>query len=469
MPIIPQPLSALCDVTVSVSAAGAAVPQFNQALCIGQSTAIPISARLRLYIAGNYAAQMITDGFTLSSPEYLAAEEYFNPDPSIPAPQYLWVGRQDLTSIASSIPVAEGAGYAIGDQFSVTGGGGSGAIGQVTAETAGAVTAYTLLALGTGYAVTAAAATAAITGSGAGLTIDIETIGDTPEVALAACRVASQAWYLAFFATGVTDTQHLACMLYAQSATPAMQYVFYSGTAATLNGTSASPFLLGKTAGYSRAHGMYATTSTAGNIYGPAAVCAVAMGLNTGAAGSAFTLSAKPLAGISPEPITQAQINALMGIPGVQIGNCNLLLNYANTYQWYQQGINIDGKSWFDQILGIDMLAADAQISVLNVVGSLGSIPDDDAGQTLVLNAVNGACDRALARGFLEPNGVWTGPTVLNVTAGTALPNGYRAQSAAFSSQSPSDRALRKGMPVYVTIILAGSQQSFTIGINVQQ
>jgi hypothetical protein len=70
--------------------------------------------------------------------------------------------------------------------------------------------------------------------------------------------------------------------------------------------------------------------------------------------------------------------------------------------------------------------------------------------------------------------GVWNGPTLLPGTSqalvpGTALPTGYWVSSASFVTQQSGDRALFKSMPVYVAVVLAGTQQSFTIGINVQE
>jgi hypothetical protein len=69
---------------------------------------------------------------------------------------------------------------------------------------------------------------------------------------------------------------------------------------------------------------------------------------------------------------------------------------------------------------------------------------------------------------------VWNGPAIPllptgGLTVGTALATGYWVGSSSFSTQSSADRALFKGMPVYVAVILAGTQQSFIIGVSVQQ
>lgn len=96
------PLSIPVNVAVSVSPVAAPTPTFNQGLIVGPSTVIPATTganpRIRQYSS---LAQMATDGFTTSHPEYVAAQLYFG---QTPAPTYLWVGRQDLT--ASETPLA---------------------------------------------------------------------------------------------------------------------------------------------------------------------------------------------------------------------------------------------------------------------------------------------------------------------------------------------------------------------------
>lgn len=95
MPIPNQPLSVVCNVSVNISPVAAATPTFNQALIVGPSTVIPASGgsnpRIRQYPS---VAAMLSDGFTLVEPETIAAQLYFG---QTPAPQTLWVGRQDVS------------------------------------------------------------------------------------------------------------------------------------------------------------------------------------------------------------------------------------------------------------------------------------------------------------------------------------------------------------------------------------
>ncbi len=105
MPVTPPlSLSDIVDITVSVAPTAASANPFNQGLFIGQSTVIPsygANSRLRQYAASTYATAMLTDGFTATSPEYLAAQIYFSQSPQ---PSYIWIGRQDLTAIQTAVP-----------------------------------------------------------------------------------------------------------------------------------------------------------------------------------------------------------------------------------------------------------------------------------------------------------------------------------------------------------------------------
>jgi hypothetical protein len=477
MSTTPLPLSLLCTVNVTTQSAGVTVPTFNQGLFIGNSGRIPsvgVNSRIRQYAQGSFLAEMTADGFEPTDPEVLAVSLYFGVDSQYAPAAFVWVGCQDPTAIAAGVIDADGDGYVVGDVITVVQAGAQLGQFKVTATGAnGIITGLQLISGSQGHGYSVAAGLPTTGGTGAGATVSITAIGETPLQALTACRLAQPAWYCASIVSPtVDDADHFACTAFAQSASPAMQYVYGTQSATALSGATGNIFSLIKAANYSRGHGAYSTTqggAAPSNVYIAAAVQGVAMGLNTGLANSNFTLAGKTLSGIVTEPLTTNQIRVFAGIPieGTTGNNGNVYGNFANSYSLYEQGVNGNG-TWFDQILGLDMLAADGQISIANLLATLPSIPQTDGGQTLVINAASGACARSASRGFLA-GGTWTGPTILGLTPGTSLPNGYTVLSAPFSTQSPADRQARKGMPVYIAVILAGSQQSFVIGINVQQ
>ena len=491
MATLPLPLSILCDVTVSVTPAGVSVPQFNQGLIVGNSGRIPSQGtNSRVLLFPNLQA-LTQQGFQPTDPEYLAASSYFSQNaPPVTPPEFVWVGCQDPTAI-SAIAIDSsfaGTNWNAGDTFLITQGGASFGYGKVVTESGGVVLSVAAIPgqQGTLYSVaTALTVTAVLPSVGTGLKVNITAVGETPLQAVTACRLASSAWYTVNCVTA-TDADNLAIVEYAQTAQPAMQNIYQTSSLTALTGAVGNIFSLIKAGNYSRGHGMYTTTQNGlapGNLYQAAAVMGVGMGLNSGAPNSNFSLAAKTLVGCTPcndgpdsntgSPLTFNQINVFAGTPGLGFGNNgNSYNDYSSSYSFYYQGVNGNGLN-FIIVLGLDMLAADAQISILNILQQLPSIPQDDYGQALILNAARSACARAAARGFIA-GGVWNGralplyPTG-GLTPGTALPTGYWAGSSSFSTQSSGDRALFKGMPVYIAVILAGTQQSFTIAINVQQ
>jgi hypothetical protein len=478
---ISLPLNIVVNVVVQVTPQGAATPTFNQGLIVGSSAVIPSQGSGAGVRAVQYPSltAMLNAGFIITDPEYLAAELYFG---QLVPPTTVWIGRQDLTAIQTATEAAGGSGYAVGDIFSINHAGATGAQGQVTTVSSGSVTSWMLIQQGTGYVVSSANATTAITGGGSGLTVNITALGETPLQAVIACRIAAPSWW-GVMVCGASDSDTVAIAGYTQAAQPASMYFFTTSSTSVYNpatgiaGAPGNVFTALQLLEYNRAIGIYSTTQSGAqpnNAYAAAAVMGLAMGLNTGLANSYFTMNFKTLVGVVPELALNANAAELIASLGSYTGAGNGGLNgnivgYFNNgaYTYFTAG-NLPNGQYLDQVLNLDQLAADIQISVFNVLVSQPSVPQTNAGQTLLLNAVNGACERAQNRGFLSP-GVWTGPTVLNVGPGTPLPLGYRSQSQSYVLQSASDAAARRAMPIYCTVIESGAVHSVTIGVYVQQ
>jgi hypothetical protein len=213
---------------------------------------------------------------------------------------------------------------------------------------------------------------------------------------------------------------------------------------------------------YNRTLMIYSTTQSGlfpNNAYSAAAVMGIAMGLNTGLGNSYYTLMFKQLSGVAIEPLTLSQATL------IENANGNVFVAYPG-YTFFEQGWMSNGQ-FFDQIVGIDMLAADIQIEVVNTLAAAPAIPQTDAGQARLLAATNRAGAKSALIGFIGP-GVWNGPAVLNLATGAPLPTGYISQSQPYSTQSTSDRSARKAMPIYVCVTQAGAAHSVAIQVNVQ-
>src|ERR1039457_7241322 len=91
------PFSDICQVVVQTNAVAASLPTFNQDLFTGTSSVIPsyggTNPRIQQFAS---LTDMLTAGFLITSPEYIAMQSYFG---QTPPPQFGWVGRQDLTAI----------------------------------------------------------------------------------------------------------------------------------------------------------------------------------------------------------------------------------------------------------------------------------------------------------------------------------------------------------------------------------
>lgn len=460
------PLSNVCDIVVEISPQLPATPQFNVGCVIGNTAVIPASQRVRSYTS---TAQMLTDGFLTSSPEYIAAQLYFD---QTPAAETLIVGRQDATSIAAvTVPGGStGTGFAVGNVVTVVQSGGSG--GQLTVTSVGGSgqitgVSFTPGALGspqgTGYAV--ANGLSLTGGAGTGATINITAVGDTALQALTyACAVNTTFWGVLVTTAVTADHEAIANFVQSPASSGAPRMYFYTTQDATaLSGASGNVFSYMKANSYNRAFGLYSTTqggAAPNNLYAAAGAMGVAMGLNTGLANSFFTMKFKTIVGVQAEPLTTSQVSTVEG------NNGNLYLTYA-PYTWLEQGTVGNGQ-FMDEVLNLDMLSAAIQFNIIDLLISLPSVPQTDAGETQLIHQVNLACQAAQQRGFIA-TGVWDGVTIINLDQGDSVPGGYLAQAYPFSQQSQSNSQARKMQPIYLAIIEAGAAHSIVVGVYVQR
>ena len=459
------PVADIIAVSVIAPTGAVAARQFNQGLIVGNSTAIPsygANPRLRQYAS---LAAMVADGFTVNSPEYLAASLYFGQNP---VPQFVWIGRQDLTAIQTVAVAAGGNGYAVGDTVTPTQGGASNA--KIVVLTVGAGGAVTSLGLtignqGTGYAVANGLPTTT-SGAGAGLTVNITAIGETLLQAVQACALTNQSWY-GFMCTGAVDADHLALANYSNANFLTALYFGASSTVGIVNGTAGNVALQMQTAKY-KAFLIYSTTQGGtfpNNAYTAAAAMGVYCGLNTGLPGSAFTLNAKALSGVAAEPLTQTQYSTITG------ANCNVYATFG-PYNILTPGILSDSH-FFDQILFRATLVNLIQTNLMNLLVASPKVPQTDVGEHQLLAQVDAACAQLAAIGYLGP-GVWTGGPITDlknnilIATGQPLNRGYLSVAPSFNQQSLGNRAARQAMPISCAIIEAGAVHSVQIQVITQ-
>lgn len=455
------PVSDIIVVNVSVASGSIAPRPFNQGLIVGSSAVIPsygANARIRQYPT---LAAMLTDGFITSDPEYISAELYFS---QTPAPQEVWIGRQDLTAIKTAIPHSgnAGTGYVVGDVVGVTQSGGShGFLTVLTVGGSGAVTSLgtTVGNQGTGYADGTGLVTTG--GTGTGLEVDITAVGESCLQAVEACYALNNEWY-PFMCCGAADADHLALAAFSTANWQTVLY-FGSTTDSTIPaGTTGNLALQMQAANY-KALLSYNTTQAGefpNNIYAAAALIGLACGLNTGAPNSAFTLNLKQLTGVAPEPLTQTQFTAITS------ANCNTCASFGPYSGYVFNGILSSGD-FFDQVLDRAMLVNLIQTNLMNLLVSVPKIPQTDAGEQMLIAQVDAACATLAGMGYLA-GGVWEGLSILKLSTGQSLPLGYFNQAPSYATQSSGDRAARKAMPISCAIIEAGAVDSVVVNVFTQ-
>jgi hypothetical protein len=148
-----------------------------------------------------------------------------------------------------------------------------------------------------------------------------------------------------------------------------------------------------------------------------------------------------------------------------------LFLNYANAFNVLEQGTMMAPGTFFDQILGLDVLGSNIQFNIMNLLTTTPKVPQTDAGQQLLVQAVEAALNQSVNTGFIASSGVWNGQTI-NVGKGLSpnqsLPQGYLVLTPQYSQVSQASIDARQAPPIYIALIEAGAVHFVTIAVMVQ-
>ena len=501
-------LNDIIRISVVISPASAVGPSFNQGLIIGTSSIIAGTSldRTRAYSSTN---GMTADGFSSTSPEYLAAEIYFG---QTPQPTQVVIGRwnsstetalaavqacrslnpnwylvsvcgasaQDILMVSAYVnscqPAAQhfvttadaavlantalAAGYQIGGTTPSTDiHSGTGTTLKIAVDTAvyGLTPTYSIVTLSSLTGLTTGPAIASA------LQAAIQVLGGI----YAAVTVAYQATPTACYIVTSATKGPLSSVRIANGDTNDVAAALLLGTAngATNTDGAGSVALALMNANYMRTLTQY-STQTPNAVVG---AMGYAMGSNTGTANSSFALADKVITGVTPEPLTEAQAAIFVGVDGVGGDNVNFVATYNNTYTVFENGTMANGM-WFDEVLGLDQLVSQIATAVMNLKTGSQKIPYTEGGMTLLRNGIKVPLDNSVTTGFLAP-GTWDGPpltigaTTLNT--GDTLSEGYLVLSATIASQSSANKGARISPPIYVIPCLAGAIQGIVIAVQV--
>jgi hypothetical protein len=271
---------------------------------------------------------------------------------------------------------------------------------------------------------------------------------------------------------GASDAETEALALWAENANPRtlMMYTTHSSDVLEETYDESTPpervvdvFMALKAANYRRSWGVY----NSGTVNSAAAWMGKVNGLNSGTAGSMFTMAYKSVAGVTTDALTEANVQYICGSRTTSGNNGNVYVTRAEDYKLLQQGYMADGTS-FDEIMGLDMLENDITLNVMDLLAQSRKVPQNAAGVASIINVINQACDKHVRTGFIAP-GQWNGAKCLELQTGDYLDAGYLVQADSIDSQAQADRDKRICPTIYVCIKLAGAIEYVVVEVNVNR
>lgn len=494
------PVSRLINVTVVLTPTAAQAPNLNSCLIIGSSTVIDVAQRIREYSDIDEVAA----DFGTTAPEFLSAELFFG---QVPQPNQLFIGRwaENATPgilyggaltpteqlIATWDAIADG-----GFKIAINGGGvvsvtnlvftGLANLNAVAAEITTRMGVAAVAATCTWDAVNARFVFTTNAG-GAGDTVAFLTAaasGDTDISALLKCTVGSagvqqvngiaaetplqatvildtqsQYWYLMTFAdTSLTSDQILAVATYIQSANNKHIYgVSTTDPNVPISTSTTDIAYLLKQGNFTRV-----VTQYSANPYAVASLLGRAVTVNFNGNSTVITLMYKQEPSVIAENLNTEQANA------IDAKNCNVFVNYNNGTAIIQYG-KMSSGDYFDVIQDTDWLAYSIQTAVFNLLyTSSTKVPQTDAGNHLIANAIEASCAQAVANGTLAP-GQWNANGFGQLKQGDFVTKGYYIYAPPIYLQSQADREARKSVPFQVAAKLAGAIHDVDVIVNVNR
>ena len=270
----------------------------------------------------------------------------------------------------------------------------------------------------------------------------------------------SSGWYNSMFAASVmpTDAQNIAVCSFVEALQVTRQF------GVTITNTNVLSSLVSndlasqmKSEGYNQCLCQYSE-----NPYAVASLFGRDATVDFTAQNSTITLMYKQEPSVVPETLSVNQAATL------QNKNCNVFVNYDNSTAIVQYGVMSSGE-YIDTIQGVDWFQNAVQTACYNLLyTSTTKIPQTDAGQNQLSNAIAAVCDQAVTNGLVAP-GTWTGGGFGELQTGQYLKSGYYIFANPIALQSQSDREARIAPPIQVAIKLAGAIQLVNCIVNVNQ
>lgn len=482
-------------VTWALSSAAASYANIETVVIVGDSNVIDTKERMRSYSG----LPAVGSDFGSTSPEYLAAQIYFD---QAPAPQQLYIGRWARTATAGRLVGASlTAAQAVLANFTAVASGGfkiavnGGAITNVaginlsgaanlSAVAALISTALTTATLAVGctwdgarflFTSTTTGATSAVSfltaptsgtdlgplvngTAAAGGYIVSGVAAETPLAAVLALDTIQTYWYgLAWAcATPPADADYVAVAGYIEATTHIHGITTGEASAITSGNTTDVGSLLAAL-GYKRTFGQFSSLAP----YAAAGIFGDLLTTNLTGSNTMPTVMWKPEAGVPAEPLTPAQADTLDG------KRYNYFANYQNGASILVNGMCF-GDAYIDEVFGLDWLQNRVQTDLFTFMASVPKVPQTDAGMTSILNCIEASLNVGVVNGLIAP-GTWQAAGFGSLNTGDALPKGFYIYCPKISTQSATDRRKRVTPPIQIAIKLAGAVHDAVITMSVNR
>jgi len=196
------------------------------------------------------------------------------------------------------------------------------------------------------------------------------------------------------------------------------------------------------------------------DIYAAPAVLGTAMGLSRARGRNAFALCYQEVPGMLPTDLKESEITSLKALNG------NVYITRGNSRNLLENGAAASG-SRFAEVLALDRISADLQDAAISLLtDSPGALPQTDETSAVFINRFSAVLSEYAASGILA-TGRWRGRAVGSLAPGDVVENGYRMWADSYDTQSDTDRAAHRAMPIHVALCMAGSVESLEIEVDV--
>lgn len=196
--------------------------------------------------------------------------------------------------------------------------------------------------------------------------------------------------------------------------------------------------------------------SSSPDEYPEVALISYGLHVNYAAANSVITYKFKTIVGITPEDITETELNTL------ETKRYNVLIRVGNVARTTREGVMASNTFYMDERINLDNYAEEVQTAVYNVFLREKRVGYTPGGVALLRNAIRSISNR------YETNGTFSDRQVEDITreAGFRIDPAVSITNPPVSSMSAADRADRVGPPFTVEANLTGAIHSVSILIN---